>query len=162
MNQHARLRRVHLVSGVSLALFVGVHLILQFLALFDMPLHRHWTQMARIVYREPVVEAFLTLLIGNQILTGWRLAGTASRRSVLSRIQRLSGIYLACFFIIHLSAVHIARTRGVDSNFEFAVAGFRNMWGGMFLGPYYVLAVMAVFLHLGCALRSVFRRTSAS
>jgi hypothetical protein len=51
-----------------------------------------------------------------------------------------------------VAAVLFARAAfGLDTNFYFAAAGFHVAPFQFFFGPYYFLAVLALFTHLGCA-----------
>jgi hypothetical protein len=54
---------------------------------------------------------------------------------------------------IHVAAVLLGRAvYGLDTNFHFAAAGLHVQPFQYFFAPYYLLAVLALFTHLGCAL----------
>lgn len=60
--------------------------------------------------------------------------------------------YLPFFLVVHVAAVVVGRSAlGLDTNFYFAAAGFHVWPFGLFFGPYYFLAVITLFTHLGCA-----------
>lgn len=64
-----------------------------------------------------------------------------------------SGACVALFLAIHVGAVLVGRAGGLDTNFYFAAAGL-HVWPAVLLfAPHYFLAVAALFVHLGCALR---------
>jgi hypothetical protein len=67
-------------------------------------------------------------------------------------LQATSGTYLAFFLLVHISAVLVGRSvLGLDTNFYYAAAGFHVQPFQLFFAPYYFLAVVALFTHLGCA-----------
>ena len=58
----------------------------------------------------------------------------------------------AFFLLLHVGAVLYGRTvLNLDTNFYFAAAGFHVPPNQFFFAPYYFLAVLALFTHLGCA-----------
>jgi ABC-type sulfate transport system permease component len=60
---------------------------------------------------------------------------------------------LALFLLIHVSALLFGRAvLDLDTNVHFAAAGLQAWPYSLFFVPYYFLAVLAVFTHLGCAL----------
>jgi hypothetical protein len=62
------------------------------------------------------------------------------------------GAYLAFFLLVHVTAVLFGRSvLRLDTNFYFAAAGFYVPPYQYFFAPYYFLAVLALFTHLGCA-----------
>ncbi|MES1162334.1 MAG: hypothetical protein ABUL50_04660, partial [Rhizobacter sp.] len=66
----------------------------------------------------------------------------------------LAGLGLAAFLLVHVGAVLAGRALfGLDTNFHFAAAGLHvSPWVWFFL-PYYAGAVVALFVHVGCALQ---------
>lgn len=64
----------------------------------------------------------------------------------------MSGTYLALFLVIHVSAIAVGRlAMHLDTKFYFAAAGFHVPPFQLFFIPYYFLAVVALFTHVGCA-----------
>ena len=62
------------------------------------------------------------------------------------------GAYLAFFLLVHVGAILFGRTvPKLDTNFYFAAAGLHVTPNRFFFAPYYFLAVLALFTHLGCA-----------
>jgi hypothetical protein len=112
-------------------------------------------EAARRVYRQPVVEAVLLLCVVLQAASGLRMlwTGRQRRRGVLPWLQAGSGAYVALFLAIHVVAVLAGRSSGLDTNFHFAAAGLHVWPFVLFFVPYYFLAVAALFVHVGCALR---------
>jgi hypothetical protein len=108
-------------------------------------------QMLRPLYRHPLVEASLLIAIAAQIVTGLRLFWFKRKQktSFFGRLQLYTGLYLALFFLIHLSAVFGARyVLGLDTNFYFGVAGLNSFPHLLFFIPYYGMAILSFFGHL--------------
>jgi len=115
----------------------------------------------RVVYRNPFAETLLMGAVLWQIGSGLQLfrAGRHRAASGFDRLQRASGLYLAIFFTIHLSAVWGGRLLlKLDTNFYFGVAGLNTFPANLFFIPYYGLAVLSFFAHLASAHRQKMTR----
>lgn len=148
-------RRLHRLGAVALTLFVLAHLANHLAALGGVAAHLRFMEAARIVYRQPVVETLLLFAVMVQAGSGLRLlvAGWTRRRGWLAWLQAGSGACMALFLLIHVSAVLFGRAvLGLDTNVHFAAAGLQAWPYSLFFVPYYFLAVLALFTHLGCAL----------
>lgn len=66
-------------------------------------------------------------------------------------LQAWSGGYLGLFLLVHVGAVLWGRSHGLDTNFYFAAAGLHVSPWQWFFAPYYFLAVLAFWGHVGCA-----------
>jgi succinate dehydrogenase hydrophobic anchor subunit len=149
-------RRLHRAAGAILAVFVVVHVANHLAGLAGVDAHVRFMETARRVYRQPVVEAVLLLCVVLQAGSGLRMlwAGRQRRRGLLPWLQAGSGATIALFLAIHVSAVFVGRgVGGLDTNFYFAAAGLHVWPFVLFFAPYYFLAVAALFVHVGCALR---------
>ena len=149
-------RRVHRAAGALLAVFVAVHIANHLAALAGADVHVRFMERARLVYRQPVVEAVLLSCVVLQAASGLRMlwAGRRRRRTAVAWLQAGSGAYVALFLAIHVGAVLVGRSAGgLDTNFYFAAAGLHVWPFVLFFAPYYFFAVAALFVHLGCALR---------
>jgi succinate dehydrogenase/fumarate reductase cytochrome b subunit len=149
-------RRLHRAAGAILGVFVALHVANHLAGLAGVDAHVRFMEKARHVYRQPVVEAVLLLCVVAQAGSGLRMlwAGRHRRRGVLPWLQAGSGAYIALFLAIHVSAVLAGRrVGGLDTNFYFAAAGLHVWPYVLFFAPYYFLAVAALFVHIGCALR---------
>lgn len=86
-----------------------------------------------------------------QIISGLKLFKT-NRKTATSQFERLhiwTGLYLAIFFIIHLSAVLGGRLfLHLDTNFYFGVAGLNSFPLNLFFIPYYGFAIISFFGHI--------------
>ncbi|SDL13995.1 hypothetical protein [Siphonobacter aquaeclarae] len=146
------MKKIHRLSSVVLAAFILPHLLNHLTAFWSGPdAHIAFMDGFRKIYRQPVVEGILLLSVVVQIGTGLRLAFTRTGRklSFWERVQRGSGIYLALFMLIHVSAVLTGRSSGTDTNFHFAAWGVNNDPSLLFFIPYYFLGVWTFFLHIG-------------
>lgn len=149
-------RRLHRAAGAILAVFVAVHVANHLAALAGPGAHVRFMEIARRVYRQPLVEALLLACVAVQAASGLKMLWTGRRRrkTVLAWLQAGSGAYLSLFLAIHVGAVLAGRIAGgLDTNFYFAAAGLHVWPFVLFFAPYYFLAVAALFAHLGCALR---------
>jgi succinate dehydrogenase/fumarate reductase cytochrome b subunit len=149
-------RRLHRIAAALTGLYVLVHLANHLLALKSIAAHIAFMQGVRTVTRVPAVEALLLAAVALQAGSGlrllWRRRG--QRRLRFDRLQALSGAYLAFFLLVHVVSVLLGRALlRLDTNFYYAAAGLQVRPYPLFFVPYYGLAVAALFVHLGCALR---------
>jgi succinate dehydrogenase/fumarate reductase cytochrome b subunit len=151
-----RLRGFHRLSALLIVLFAMAHLSNHTFAIVSVATHTTVLDLLRVVYRQPVIETLLLAAILQQIATGGALVWQAHLRrpSMRTNLQAVSGLYMAVFFLAHVSAALMARG-STDTNFVWA-AGQRGLLasrGLTFLLPYYLLGVMAIFVHVGQGLR---------
>ena len=147
------IRNLHRISAVPIAAFAVAHLANHLVALGSVSSHIAFMEVARLVYRHPVFEAALLAAVAFQIGSGatlivrhWRL-----RRGWIAWLQAGSGAYLAFFLSVHVGAILYGRfVLALDTNFHYAAAGFHVPPYQFFFAPYYFLAVLALFTHLGC------------
>lgn len=65
------------------------------------------------------------------------------------KLQIWTGMYLALFLVIHVSAVLVGRfILNLDTNFYFGVAGINTFPFSLFFVPYYFLAVVSFSGHI--------------
>jgi hypothetical protein len=148
------LRILHLTSGVVVAAYAALHIANHLAALFGFAAHIAFMQVARLVYRHPVVETVLLACVLWQVLSGvWLVAqGWRRRRGTVAWLQAGAGAYLVFFLVVHVGAVLVGRRAlGLDTNIYYAAAGLHVRPFVYFFAPYYVLGVTALVAHLGCA-----------
>lgn len=148
------IRTWHRRSAVVIVLFALLHIANHLVSLAGIDAHLHWMDQARRVYRHVLAETLLLACVAFQVGSGvWFVArGWKTRSGPLPWLQALSGLYLAFFLLVHVGAVLYGRAvLGLDTNFYFAAAGFFVPPYAWFFAPYYFLAVLALFAHLGCA-----------
>ncbi|WP_041343051.1 hypothetical protein [Runella slithyformis] len=144
-------KQIHYVSGLILSLFVGLHLFNHLCSLVGAERHIAVMNTLRLGYRNSVIEALLLGAVAVQIGSGLRLF-RIHRKTAVTPFQKLhvwTGLYLAIFFVIHVSAVLIGRgVLHLDTNFYFGVAGLNSFPFNLFFIPYYGLAVISFFGHV--------------
>ncbi len=150
-----QLRSLHRVSALVVGAYAFFHIANHLTALHSVATHVAVMSSLRGVYRHPVVESLLLFCVAFQVTSGlWLLLrGWSTRVGRVAWLQALSGAYIAFFLVVHVGAVIFGRSAlGLDTNFYFAAAGFYVPPYEWFFAPYYTLAVMALFAHIGCAI----------
>jgi hypothetical protein len=149
-----KLRKLHRFSACVIAAYALVHISNHLVALKGVESHMAFMKAARFVYRAGAVEWVLLAAVAVQIGTGLAavVRGWSARRGLVPWLQALSGAYLAFFLLNHVGAVLYGRSIGLDTNFYFAAAGLHVSPFQYYFAPYYFLAVLALFTHVGCAL----------
>lgn len=148
------LRRLHGLSAVLIAAFACLHIANHLVGLSGAAQHIAFMESARSVYRFPAVELALLSCVALQIVSGltFVVRSWQQRNGLVPWLQAGSGAYLSFFLIIHVGAVLFGRgVLNLNTNFYFAAAGLHVAPFQFFFAPYYFLAVVALFTHLGCA-----------
>jgi hypothetical protein len=147
------IKRIHYLSGLTITIFVGLHLFNHVCSIFGEDKHIEIMNLLRLFYRNILVETILLLAVLVQIISGLKLFKT-NRKIAVTNFDKLhiwTGLYLAFFFIIHLSAVFAGRLLlDPDTNFYFGVAGLNTPPLNLFFIPYYGLAIFSFFGHIAC------------
>ncbi len=154
MHSQMSLRTLHRTSALVVVAFACLHIANHLAALVGVSSHIGFMEAARSVYRLRVVETLLLLCVAFQVTSGlWLVvAGGKQRHGLVPWVQAIAGAYLAFFLLVHVSAILYGRAiLHLDTNFYFAAAGFHVPPYQFFFAPYYFLAVLALFTHLGCA-----------
>ncbi len=144
-------RNLHYLSGIIITLFAALHLYNHICAIEGAVKHIQVMDSFRLIYRNVVAESILMVTIAIQIVTGIRFF-RASRKTASTGFEKLhiwTGLYLAFFFVVHVSAIMAGRTiLDLDTNFYFGAAGLNTFPFYIFFVPYYFLAIMALFGHI--------------
>lgn len=145
------LKKIHYASGLIITIFIGLHLFNHFCSIFGSDKHIEIMNGLRHLYRNIFVEPILLLAVIVQIISGLKLF-RINRKTATSQFEKLhvwTGLYLAIFFIIHLSAIFGGRLfLNLDTNFYFGVAGLNSFPFNLFFIPYYGLAIFSFFGHI--------------
>lgn len=145
------IKKLHYISGLTITVFVGLHLFNHICSIFGAERHIQIMNTLRLFYRSIFIETILLSAIPIQIISGLKLFKT-NRKIATSNFEKLhiwSGLYLAIFFVIHLSAVFGGRLiLHLDTNFYFGVAGLNSFPFNLFFIPYYGLAIISFFGHI--------------
>lgn len=145
------IKKTHYISGLIITLFVGFHLFNHAISVFGIDHHLEMMSTLRLVYRNWLIETVILLAVFVQIISGLKLF-KINRKTATSSFDKLhvwSGLYLALFFLIHVSAVLGGRyLLKLDTNFYFGVAGINTFPYNLFFIPYYSLAIILFFGHI--------------
>ena len=145
------IKKLHYISGLTITVFVGLHLFNHFVSIYGAERHIEMMNTLRLFYRNIFVETILLSAVLVQIISGLNLF-KATRKTVISSFDKFhiwTGLYLAVFFVIHLSAVLGGRlVLHLDTNFYFGVAGLNSFPFNLFFIPYYGLAIISFFGHI--------------
>jgi hypothetical protein len=153
-----RLKIYHRASAVVLALFIFLHLLNHLSLAAGHDVHLLVMSGLRAIYRWLPFEFILLAAVVTQIMTGARLAtprlsGMIKRRDW----QLISGLYMSAFLTIHVTAILSGRfILGLDTNLWFGAAGFHVWPWQFFFVPYYGLAILAFFTHMGFVMQRIF------
>ncbi|MBT29418.1 MAG: hypothetical protein CMO01_07115 [Thalassobius sp.] len=145
------MKRIHHMGGLAIVIFITFHLINHLAGVFGAESHLAVMEKLRVVYRNPFIETILFIAVAVQIFSGIRLSITKWKSANLffEKLQIWSGLYIAVFFLIHLSAVLTGRyILQLDTNFYFGVAGLNTFPHNLFFIPYYALAILSFFAHV--------------
>lgn len=145
------MKRIHFISGIIISFFIVLHLFNHLFSLFGEQRHIEIMTMLRNFYRNIFIETILLFSIVTQIYTGIKQFNTKRRiaKTFFEKMQIWSGVYLAIFFIIHLSAIFAGRfILKVDTNFYFGAAGLNLFPFNLFFIPYYGIAILSFFGHI--------------
>jgi len=156
------LKKLHHLSGIVISVFIVLHLANHISSLWGANVHIELMIKLRAFYRNIFAESILLGAVLLQIISGIKLFLTKRRTAsnFFDKLQIWSGVYLAFFFIIHLSAVFAGRLiLDLDTNFYFGVAGLNAFPFNLFFIPYYSLAILSFFGHLA-AIHSKKMKTS--
>ncbi len=98
------IKRIHYVSGLTITIFVGLHLFNHVFSIFGADKHIQIMNSLRLFYRNIFFETILLSAVLIQIFSGLQLFKTNRKMatSIYDRLHIWTGLYLAIFFIIHL------------------------------------------------------------
>jgi len=128
-----------------------MHLSNHAFSIFGAEKHIEIMNLLRSFYRNVLIETILLGSVLVQIISGLNLFKAKKETAVLifEKLLIWSGLYLAIFFAIHVSAVLVGRVfLKLDTNFYFGVAGLNSFPYFLFFIPYYSLAIISFFGHV--------------
>lgn len=158
----ARWRITHGITALFIVLFVLFHLVNHLCGLLGFATHDAVRELGEAIYRAPVLEPLLALLLVFQTITGvrlfWRWSG--ARRDFFRSFQLASGLFLATYVIGHMDSVFVFARSYLETTTSFAWAA--GMPAGIVLDawnirllPHYLLGVFFVLAHLASGLRGI-------
>jgi hypothetical protein len=145
------IKRIHFISGLTIAVFVVLHLFNHFMSICGAGRHIAVMESLRLFYRNIFIETILLLAVLIQIISGIKLFIRKRKTAItfFDKLQIWSGLYLSIFFVIHVSVIFVGRIfLHLDTNFYFGVAGLNSFPFNLFFIPYYGLALISFFGHL--------------
>lgn len=157
------MERLHKVSAAFVFAFLCLHFANHFAGLLGVDAHLQFMDAARLIYRGPVIEGAVLLAFFVQILTGFALSLTIWRekKDIIHQLQAASGAYLSVFVILHVASIAVARMLlNLDTNFYFAASGFTDPAWKYVAYAFYGLAIFSLFIHMGCILYDIFKKTN--
>ena len=144
--------KLHRAGAIVLSLFIVSHLIVHLSAYWGIAAHLSALDAVQWIYRNPLGEALLVVIILSQIFTGARRLRFKGQTG-WARIQVLSGAYLLMFLFVHTSAaVYTHHIYGLETDFYWAAGSMHFdpiRWG---FAVYYILAILAFFSHIAAAI----------
>lgn len=155
-------KKLHYLSGITITVFVALHLFNHGMSILGAEKHIEVMNTLRLFYRNMLVETILLIAVLVQITSGLKLFKVNRSRasSFFDKLQIWTGLYLAFFFIIHVSAVMGGRLfLHLDTNFYFGVAGVNAFPFNLFFIPYYALAILSFFGHIAAIHRKKMKRS---
>lgn len=150
------MKRIHLFSGITLSIFITVHLLNHLVALAGVEAHIQFMNAARKVYLHPIGESILLLACLVQFYSGINLVRKKGWKPTkwFNKLHVYSGLYLALFVIAHPTAILYYRyIAEVDTNFNIAAVTVNYTPLLFIFIPYYFLGVLAFFVHIACIYR---------
>lgn len=144
-------KKLHQLSGIIISIYVGLHLVNHCYSVLGAEKHIELMSTFRILYRNIFIETLLLIAVANQIYSGLKLfiANRKIAHTFFEKLPIYSGLYLAVFLVIHVSAVLVGRLLlNLDTNFYFGVAGLNHFPTNLFFIPYYALAIISFFGHI--------------
>jgi hypothetical protein len=160
-NNFMNTKKIHFISGLTIAVFVGLHLFNHFMSIWGADRHIAIMDNLRHFYRNIFIETILILAVLIQIITGIKLFISKRKMATtfFDKVQIWSGLYLSIFFVIHVGVVFAGRILlHLDTNFYFGVAGLNSFPLNLFFIPYYGLAIISFFGHLSAVHKSKMKR----
>lgn len=144
-------KKLHYLSGITITFFVTIHLFNHSMSVLGAEKHIEVMNTLRLFYRNMFIETILLIAVLVQIISGLKLfkANRNRANSFFDKLHIWTGLYLAIFFFIHVSAVLGGRLLlHLDTNFYFGVAGLNAFPYNLFFIPYYALAILSFFGHI--------------
>lgn len=101
------MKLIHYFTGLTLAVFIGFHLMNHLLILHSEALHIRFMKSARKIYRNRFVESLLLLAVLVRFISGITLVILKWNKveDYFDGIQIASGLYLSFFLLNHVIAV---------------------------------------------------------
>lgn len=146
-------KKPHYISGITITLFVGIHLINHLMLFQGEQAHIAFMETARNFYRNPIIETILLFAVTTQVISGIQLLRIKwkNQNTTFDKLQIYSGLFLSCFLIAHVSSVLVGRyVLKLDTNLYFGASVLNNFPAYFYFILHYGGAVIAFFTHVAC------------
>jgi|GEM_PF-5930913 len=155
------MKTLHRIIAVLLLFFIIAHIGNHVAAAFGIKTYNAYLSTVRIIYRHPIVEMFLIILIGLQTMTGFNLVVTsfqrAEKKSLISWLEILSAVVFVLFIVIHLTAIAVTRFYfEMQTDFYWVAEMFRAGPLQPYIMGFHFLGVVAVTTHASIGLKYMF------
>lgn len=157
------MERVHKLAAIIVFAFLSLHFASHFAGLFGLDAHQQFMQAARIVYRYPPVEYGVLVAFAVLILTGLPLIWEiwTKPKDFIHQLQAASGLVLVLFILGHVAWIGYARqVLHTDTDFAFVAQALTSPKWHQAAFAFYGLGLGALFLHAGCILYGIFKKTN--
>ena len=157
-------RKLAVAHGISalaiLLLFVAPHLANHLAGIVSGATHIEIMKLARLDYRNALVEPLLLTLIAFQIMSGFVLVRRKLARpsDVFGTLQSMTGVYVGIYLLAHMTAAFSARGAGTDTNWNWLTYDDRGLLSHLdsfTLVAHYWVGPIALIAHVACGLRVV-------
>jgi succinate dehydrogenase/fumarate reductase cytochrome b subunit len=95
--KHITIRKIHFVSGVTLTIFIGLHLANHLASIAGVDRHIEWMNALRHFYRAPIIEILLLAAVLMQMYSGIRLF-LSKRKTTKIGFEKLH-VFSKSFFV---------------------------------------------------------------
>lgn len=160
-----RVIRVQRLTGLTVLVFLLVHLVNTWLAVLGPGIYNEYQRFARTAYQHPLYELFLLFTpllvhLGCGVWRIWKSNKVASPMSLSRRLHRYAGIFLGVVVIGHIVATRgPSLLFGIYPEFEGLAFTLQRMPGYFY--PYYALFAAAALYHAGFGLHSMLKSRTA-
>ncbi|HUO02518.1 MAG TPA: hypothetical protein VMU31_07050 [Rhizomicrobium sp.] len=157
-------RRLTMAHGISalaiLLLFVAPHLANHLAGIVSGAAHIQVMKLARLDYRNAIVEPLLLTLIAFQLMSGFVLVRRKLARvgDFFGTLQSMTGVYVGIYLLAHMIAAFSARAAGTDTNWNWLTyddQGLLSHLDSFTLVAHYWIGPIAIIAHVACGLRVV-------
>lgn len=151
------IKTVHRTLAFALLLFVVMHMLTHLSGLWGIETYNQVQTAFRKIYHIPIIEFGILAGFCAQVILGSILLYQNWRRlmrTVWGRVQGFSGILVLFFLSQHIPALVITRfVTGMDTNFYWPASVTNGAPFVYYFVPYYVIGVVAFFVHMACFAR---------
>ncbi|HEY3406347.1 MAG TPA: hypothetical protein VGK59_23325 [Ohtaekwangia sp.] len=155
------IKKIHYITGILLGLFIGLHIVNHLMIVKGENAHIHFMKSIRSFYRNPFVETILLLAVLTQVSSGITLARKRWNNAITTfeKLQLWSGLFFVYFLVSHTSAVLIGRhVLHLDTNLYYGASPLNNNPLKFYFIFHYGIALLAFFVHVGCAHHAKMKR----